>query len=238
MESTVEFEWLGMTFGLNTTLALIVVTALIILFMFYLRGRLSVDRPGKVQVAFELLIDFVRDIVNQNFSVKETQPYQILALSAFVFILVSNLIGLPFLVHAGGISYWRSPTADVVVCVTMALLMNIISQYLAIKRQGFGGYLKHHYFSSVIKFPVTVIEEAINMLTLSLRLYGNIFAGEVLLSLIASFGNSFGLLTWIPAIPLQVIWQGFSLFIGGIQAYIFVNLSMVYLADKVQAGQE
>ena len=71
-------------------------------------------------------------------------------------------------------------------------------------------------------------------MTLSLRLYGNIYAGEVLLTLIGGrFAKSAGWFTVIASVPLTLIWQGFSVFIGSIQAYVFVTLSMVYIGKKV-----
>lgn len=65
-----------------------------------------------------------------------------------------------------------------------------------------------------------------------MRLFGNIMAGEMLLNLIASFAFSHGVLTFIPGIILEVIWQGFSVFIGSVQAYVFVTLAMVYISEK------
>ena len=78
------------------------------------------------------------------------------------------------------------------------------------------------------------MEQFTNFITLALRLYGNIYAGEVLLKLIFQLAQSHGLLTFIPAIPLELIWQGFSVFIGSIQAYVFVTLTMVYISQKVE----
>jgi F0F1-type ATP synthase, subunit a len=67
-----------------------------------------------------------------------------------------------------------------------------------------------------------------------LRLYGNIFAGEVLLALIGTVAKSFGLVSFVVAIPVEMIWQGFSVFIGAIQAYVFTTLSMVYISRKME----
>ena len=81
-------------------------------------------------------------------------------------------------------------------------------------------------------FPIKIIEEFANTLTLGLRLYGNIFAGEILLGLLAG-GLATGTVGTIAAILPTLAWQGFSLFIGAIQAFIFTMLSMVYLSHKV-----
>ena len=77
--------------------------------------------------------------------------------------------------------------------------------------------------------PFKIIEEFTNTMTLGFRLYGNIFAGEVLLSLLASMAS----MTLVGSIIPMIMWQGFSLFVGAIQAFIFTTLSMVYMSHKV-----
>ncbi|MDU4240584.1 MAG: F0F1 ATP synthase subunit A, partial [Limosilactobacillus fermentum] len=72
-----------------------------------------------------------------------------------------------------------------------------------------------------------------NFLTLGLRIFGNIYAGELLLKLLAGMAFSHGIPTMIVSLPLEIIWQGFSVFIGAIQAYVFVTLTTVYISRKV-----
>lgn len=86
-----------------------------------------------------------------------------------------------------------------------------------------------------VLMPIKLLEEFTNALTLALRLYGNVYAGEILLALIASLANAAGPLTWVVGIPLQMVWQGFSIFIGSIQAFVFTTLTMVYLSHKIEA---
>ena len=84
-------------------------------------------------------------------------------------------------------------------------------------------------------FPINIIEQFTNFLTLALRLYGNIYSGEVLLTVIyQQLGKAAAPWTLIPAFPLEMVWQGFSVFIGSIQAYVFVTLTMVYMSQKVE----
>jgi len=80
---------------------------------------------------------------------------------------------------------------------------------------------------------INVFEEFSSTLTLGLRLYGNIFAGELLLSLLAGLVFQQPHWGWIISLPGLIIWQGFSIFVGTIQAYIFIMLSMVYMSHKV-----
>ncbi len=88
--------------------------------------------------------------------------------------------------------------------------------------------------------PLKIIEEFANTLTLGLRLYGNIFAGEILLGLLAGLATNFytqnialGIVGTLGAIVPMIVWQAFSLFVGTIQAFIFTMLTMVYISHKV-----
>ena len=84
-----------------------------------------------------------------------------------------------------------------------------------------------------ILLPINLLEEFTNYITLSLRLYGNIFAGEVLVLLIRQLAFSGGAFSFVSGVLLEIVWQGFSVFIGSIQAYVFVTLGMVYTSHKV-----
>lgn len=84
--------------------------------------------------------------------------------------------------------------------------------------------------------PINIFEQFTNYLTLALRLYGNIMAGEMLLTLITNWGNPSHLgLTIVPAFFLSMLWQAFSLFIGAIQAFIFVTLMSIYTSEHAVA---
>lgn len=233
MDGTVLINELGFSIGLNVLLPMIVTVIIIVGLCFIITRQLSVEHPGKLQLAFEWLISLMRGIVQDAFGDETKASHIVVALTVFLFILIANLLGLPILVDIHHLSYWKSPTADLAVCLAMAIVMNLISQYYGIKKNGVINHFRLSYAHPLILLPYNVLEELINIITLSLRLFGNIFAGEILLKLIADMGNSIGVLTWPIGIPLQIIWQGFSIFVGGLQAYIFVNLSIVYLSHKV-----
>ena len=117
-------------------------------------------------------------------------------------------------------------------------MMIVLTHFFGMKRFGFKGYLVNSYLRPVgFLLPVKLMEEFTNLLTLGLRLYGNIFAGEVLLGLIAGTVASIGLWVIPLAIPLEMIWVAFSIFIGCIQAFIFVTLSMVYMSHKIETEE-
>src|SRR6185312_12112286 len=101
-----------------------------------------------------------------------------------------------------------------------------------IKLLGFKGYGKGFLQPLPFMFPLKIIEEFANTLTLGLRLYGNIYAGEILIGLLAALGTQ-SIFGFAGALVPALAWQGFSIFIGAIQAFIFVMLTMVYMAHKV-----
>ena len=154
----------------------------------------------------------------------------------FMFIFVSNQLGLIFQVNVGGITYIKSPTASTATTLTLAFAVLLLSHLMGVMKFGFKGYVKNSYFSPMpALFPINIIEQFTNFLTLALRLYGNIYSGEVLLTVIyQQLGKAAAPWTLIPAFPLEMVWQGFSVFIGSIQAYVFVTLTMVYMSQKVE----
>jgi F-type H+-transporting ATPase subunit a len=98
--------------------------------------------------------------------------------------------------------------------------------------KGFSEYGKEFFKPMSFMFPLKIIEEFANTLTLGLRLYGNIYAGEILLGLLAGLGAS-GIFGALGAAVPMLVWQGFSIFVGAIQAFIFTMLTMVYISHKV-----
>src|SRR5690625_287568 len=109
----------------------------------------------------------------------------------------------------------------------------ILSHYYGIKLRGTKHYFKSYFTPVWFLFPIKIIEEFANTLTFGLRLFGNLFAGEVLLGLLVALTTSgfFGFIGG--AIPFFA-WSGLRVFIGGIQALIFTVLSMGYIANKVK----
>jgi F-type H+-transporting ATPase subunit a len=156
----------------------------------------------------------------------------VLGITVIMYIFVSNMLGLPFSVVINGELWWKSPTADPTVALTLAIMIVGLTHFYGVRQKGFGGYLKGFKEPFAFMIPFKIIEEFSNTLTLGLRLYGNIYAGEILLSLLAG-GLATGVGGTIAAIIPTLAWQGFSIFIGSIQAFIFTMLTMVYMAHKV-----
>lgn len=200
----------------------------------YLSRKLEL-RPNKKQNLIEYLLEFTNGIVKDNIDDPDAQKHlSLYAFVLFLFIWFMNQLGLFLEVKVGDFTVIKSPTADAVTTMTFAMMTLLLSFTFGVQKFGVGGYLKNYTGPVSFLLPINVIEEFTNFLTLALRLYGNIFAGEVLLTLIGNdLATSLGLPTMIIAAPLAMVWQGFSIFIGSIQAYVFVTLSMVYIGKKI-----
>lgn len=236
-EKTLLFK-IGPIWFDGTICLMVLLTCIIVFGLVYFCTRNIQLKPQGKQNVIEYLIDFVRGIITDNMPSKEVTNFHLLAFTMFLFVLVANIIGLVTKVAIGDYTYWKSPTADPIVTLTLALIMIVLTHFFSVSRFGLKGYFKNSFLSPVaFLMPIKIMEEFTNLLTLALRLYGNIFAGEVLLGLIAGLVSSIGLWTIPLAIPLEMIWLTFSLFIGVIQAFIFVTLSMVYMAHKVEVEE-
>ena len=233
-----EFDWdlgfMTLTFNLSTV-AMLLLSAIIVFLIAFISTRKLALKPTGMQNFMEWIMDFVKGIIKSNMDWKTGGRFHVLGITLIMFIAVSNLIGLPL----GGMAingdlWWKSPTADPTVTMSLAAMVLVLTQFYGVKMRRMGGYTKTFFQPMSFMFPLKLVEEFANTLTLGLRLYGNIYAGEILLSLISGIvfktaWISFGLIAIIPGIA----WVGFSIFIGFIQAFIFVMLTMVYMAHKV-----
>jgi len=159
-----------------------------------------------------------------------------LALTLFIFIFTCNLfevIGI-----GSRFEVLPAPTSDINLPLAMALYVIVMVHRAAVKNRGVGGYFKHYVtrpFEPKALYPVNVfmnvIDELVKPLTLTLRLFGNLLAGGLMLSLLAA------LVIWklgpVPlggllTVPLTVVWKLFDMAIGAIQAFIFALLTILY----------
>ncbi|MCD2256434.1 F0F1 ATP synthase subunit A [Lactobacillus sp. CC-MHH1034] len=227
------FTIAGLNFNLGNDISGVIAALMVLGFVFFLAKNPKI-RPSKRQNILEWLIDFVNNIVKGSIPGEEGRKFYGLAFVMFLFIFMSNQLGLFLQVNVGDYNFVKSPTASPVITMTLAMIILLLSHYYGVKKWGFGTYLKNYSRPVAFLTPVNVLEEFTNFLTLSLRLFGNIYAGEILLKLIATFMKSHGVITFIPGIFLEMVWQAFSVFIGSIQAYVFVTLSMVYISKKLE----
>jgi F-type H+-transporting ATPase subunit a len=213
---------------------MITVASAIVFLLAVLSTRRLAMKPTGMQNFMEWVMDFVKNIINSTMDWKDGGRFHILGITIIMYIFVANMLGLPFSVVVDGTLWWKSPTADPAVTLTLATLIVGLSHFYGVKMKGAGAYGREFFKPFWFMFPIKIIEEFANTLTLGLRLYGNIYAGEILLSLLAaSLATGVGG-TIAAALPM-LVWQGFSLFVGAIQSFIFCMLTMVYLSHKVSS---
>ncbi|MBU0439258.1 F0F1 ATP synthase subunit A [Staphylococcus succinus] len=223
---------IDIVFNLSSIMMLII-SAVIVFIIAIICTRNLKKRPTGKQNFIEWVFDFVRGIIESNLAWSKGGQFHFLAVTLILFLFVSNMIGLPFSIVSGHTLWWKSPTADATVTLTLSTLVILLTHFYGLKMKSTKKYFGN-YTKPIFLMPINVFEEFTSTLTLGLRLYGNIFAGELLLGLLAGLIFNFPAWGWIIGLPGLVIWQAFSIFIGAIQAYIFIMLSMVYMSHKVQ----
>ncbi|MFC3039656.1 F0F1 ATP synthase subunit A [Virgibacillus xinjiangensis] len=229
VEDVFGISWLDFNLA---NVFMIAVTSLIVFILCVLGARKLQMKPSGAQNVMEWLLDFVKGIINDTMDWRTGKLFLPLALTLFTYILVGNLLGVITNGVVGHDLWWKSPTADPGITLTLSSMVIILTHYYGIKLRGGKEYAADYFRPLPYLFPIKIVEEFSNTLTLGLRLFGNIYAGEVLLSLLVGLTTSSVLGFLGGAIPF-LAWQGFSVFIGGIQAFIFTMLSMVYISHKV-----
>ncbi|AYA78165.1 F0F1 ATP synthase subunit A [Robertmurraya korlensis] len=224
-------EFMGLTFNLSNVL-MITIASVIVFIIAVLSTRSLAMKPTGIQNFFEWVMDFVKGIINSTMDWKDGGRFHILGITLIMYIFVCNMLGLPFGITYDGTLWWKSPTADPVITLTLATMVVGLSHYYGVKLKGVKEYGRDFVRPMWFLFPLKLIEEFANTLTLGLRLYGNIYAGEILLTLLAG-SLATGVGGHLAAVIPMLAWQGFSIFVGAIQAFIFTMLTMVYLAHKV-----
>ncbi|OEF96775.1 F0F1 ATP synthase subunit A [Desulfuribacillus alkaliarsenatis] len=250
--SPASLPWLE--FNLSTV-AMILITCVITyaLCMWFIRG-LSVNNPSKKQVIFETIYEFIRGVVASTMDMKRGERFVALAMTLFLFIFIANFLGIPLKVTAsftettpfweslgitkevieaqGGSAYvlfWTSPTSSASVTIAMAIAIVLLSHVLGVQYRGPAKHAKHFFQPNPLFFPLHIIEEGAKMLTLGFRLYGNIYAKEVLIAVILTMPLMY---YYVGGFATMVIWQGFGIFMGTVQAFVFTVLSMVYISTQ------
>ncbi|GAB6927590.1 F0F1 ATP synthase subunit A [Paenibacillus sp. JCM 10914] len=237
-----------------SALIMLLVTGIIVFVLARLAVRnLSVENPSKMQNFMEWVVEFVQGLIASTMDLKKGKAYISLGLTLIIFIFVANLLGLPFAIitdlpadftvfgmtieatrgladgYFAHVLWWKSPTADISVTAGLALVVFILMNYLGLKLNR-KHYLKHYLEPFPMFLPLNIIENLAKPIALAIRLFANIFAGEVLITVILKMGF-FG-------IPFLAVWQGFSIFIGALQAFIFTILTMVYIAQTTIHDEE
>lgn len=219
IHSLLELNLFGQKVYLTTThISLLIVCGGLILFAWLVRSRLkdTDGKPGALQNVAELIVEMLDNMVHSSMG-KKGKPYRNYIGTLFLFLLLSNLSGLLGL---------RPPTADYGVTLGLGLITFFIVQINNVR------YNKMGAFTDLFKplpflFPINFIGEIATPISLSLRLFGNVLAGTVIMALI------YGLLSSVAFLWPGVLHVYFDIFSGAIQAYVFCMLSMVFVGNKI-----
>ena len=227
-------EIFGLLYNKSSILMSLIAAVIVFLIAIVCTRNLKV-RPTGGQNFIEWILDFVRGIIGSTMDWKTGGRFITLGATLLMYIFVVNMLGLPFAIYDSEHQlWWKSPTADATITLTMATMIVVLTHYYGVKTKGLKEYAKDYVRPMWFLLPIKLVEEFANTLTLGLRLYGNIYAGEILLGLLATLGIS-GFFGGVFGALGMLLWMAFSVFIGAIQAYIFTMLTMVYMSHKVSA---
>lgn len=223
----------GLHVNLSTVLMEFVASAIVLIIAITATRHLTSGVPRGWQNFMEWLVEFVQGIIGGAMHEGLGRKFLPLGVALIMFVFVANMLGLPFALIIDHTLWWKSPTADPHVTLSLAILVLLIAHIYSIRENGLQGYLKSYLHPVAFLLPINIVEQFSNTLTHGMRLFGNIFAGEVLLGMLAS-AVKVGLWAAFLVAPFIMVWQGFSIFVGAIQSFIFVTLAMVYIAHKVE----
>jgi F-type H+-transporting ATPase subunit a len=225
----VEWHVFGVTLNGDTIIGTAIAGAVIIGLGLLARRKLSVRKPTGVQLLYETVVGEVEDQVESTMGIR-TAPFVVpLAVTLFLFILIANWIAL---VPTGHDPEWVPPPAsDVNLTYALALVVIVMVHVTGIRKRGVRHYYHHLFQPHWAMFPINLIEELAKPLTLALRLFGNIFSGVIMVSLIGLFP---AFILWAP----EIIWKLFDAFIGLIQAFIFALLTIIYFSSARPSEEE
>ena len=196
------------------TMQILVVAFLVIVFAM-LRARLSYDRPGKLQHTFELIYEFVHGQTEDQFGAGGEKYLGYFA-TIFIFILFSNLLGI--------IPGFEAPTMNPSVPAGCAILTFIYYNAMGVRSTGVVKYAAHFagpvWWLAPLMIPIEIVSHLARPLSLTIRLYANMFAGEKLTAVFIS-------LTYL---LMPAAFMGLHFFVALLQAYIFMLLTMIYVA--------
>jgi F-type H+-transporting ATPase subunit a len=226
--------WCTFNYDSLISSALAVLVTLVV--AFWIRSQLRPGEPGKVQAIYEWGYDLLRGLIKDN--VSEDAVFIIpIAMTLFLYILVGNWLEI---LPLGFFPILHGANADLNQTLALGLIVISVVQWYSIRVLGWRGYLRRFTKpfelplpARIVFIPLNILEEAVKPVTLSLRLFGNIFAGGVMIVLIASAGWHLEFLGPVPHTIISTIvlgvWKAFDvIFIGFIQAFIFMLLTVIY----------
>lgn len=209
----------GYTITLNLDVILMtwIVCAILIIFGFLVTYKKGVV-PRPLQVVGELFVEQFYNLTEDALDRKMAKTYGPLIVSLFLFLLISNWLGL--------IPHLQEPTKDLNTPLSLGVLGFAIAHYAGIKSKGFKAYVKEYFQPIFFMMPLNLIGELAKIVSISFRLFGNIMGGSIII-LVVSY------LTYNVVLP-PLLNAFFGLFVGTIQAFVFTMLTVVYISVQVK----
>jgi len=220
------YEWLEHTYHHEVLpdhlIMAFFVAAVLSAFALWFKSKISVDNPGKLQLLLETVVGALKDMLLENVGTKG-RPFLGLIGTLGLFILACNWIGL--------VPYFSSPTVSLNFTVGCAIVAFLYYNYQGIVTQGAGPYFKHFLGPlpalAPLMLPIEIISHFSRVVSLSLRLLGNIFGEELVIAALAF------MVAWFVPVPMMLFGVG-----GGLlQAFVFIMLTMVYLGGAVASEE-
>ena len=218
IHSLTKLNVFGQEVYLTTThVSLLIVCTILILLAIIVRCNLKdTEKPGMIQNAAEFVVETLDSMVRGSMG-KHAAKYQNYIGTLFLFLLLSNISGLVGL---------RPPTADYGVTFPLGIITFILIQYNNIRWNKFRAFTD--LFQPIpLLFPINLIGELAVPFSISLRLFGNVVSGTVIMALI------YGLLSKVAVLWPGILHAYFDIFSGAIQTYVFCMLTMVFITQKI-----
>jgi len=253
----VQREFAGMTFNVDTIFSTLVAGAIVLIMGFILRSRLTKPHdhvPSKLQLIWEGVVGEVNRQVEDNLG--RVHPYVApLAISLFFFILIANWLELvPSKLNEDGPHLLSAPTADTNLTYALAAITIVSVWVYGIRTKGVKGYFSHFMEPFPVLLPLNILEELVKPITLALRLFGNMVGGHILLAIIFFLMGLDGLIGWalsgsaagavvggLGGLVMVAFTVGFlfplKLLVSFLQAFIFVMLTMLYIAGATEGAE-
>jgi len=220
------YHWLEHTFHHEVVpdhvIMAVFIAIVLAVFALWFKSRIRVENPGKLQLLLETVVGALKDMILDNIGTRG-RPFLGLIGTLGLFILACNWIGL--------VPYFSSPTTSLNYPVGCAIVAFLYYNYQGIRAHGAAQYFKHFMgplpVLAPLMLPIELISHFSRMVSLSLRLFGNIFGEELV---IAALGF---MVAFLVPVPMML----FGVFGGLLQAFVFIMLTMVYLGGAVASEE-
>jgi F-type H+-transporting ATPase subunit a len=217
-EHVASTKILGLTVSLDIVWSSLIAAAIVLGLGFAVRRNVTKGVPGRLQLAYETIVEQIQDVTDSAIG-PQGRRFVPVALMIFLFTLVCNWLEV---LPNTGKDWVPAPTGDVNLPLAMALMVIVWVHVESIRARGIKGYLGHYAQPYKALIPINIIEEITKPITLTFRLFGNIFSGGLMIVVMSS------LLPFYASFLGQMIWKPFDMAIGLIQAFIFALLTILY----------